>query len=160
MRALTICQPYAHLIVTQQAELPIGAVPKRVENRTWETRYRGLLLIHAGKSMKFLHGDDRTKYPEMKFGAIIGIAHLIDCVRATYVSPGRNSARNSAMNFQCVFSKEVELKHPWLKTHFHTEGPWCWVLAFARRIKPIPCKGAQGLWIPPEDIQGQVRPHL
>lgn len=82
MRALTICQPYAHLIVTQQAELPIGAVPKRVENRTWETRYRGLLLIHAGKSMKFLHGDDRTKYPEMKFGAIIGIAHLIDCVRA------------------------------------------------------------------------------
>jgi len=32
----------------------INQIRKRVENRTWETKYRGRLVIHAGKSMKFL----------------------------------------------------------------------------------------------------------
>ena len=38
MKALSVRQPWAHLIVT-------GI--KRVENRFWETPYRGPLLIHA-----------------------------------------------------------------------------------------------------------------
>jgi len=41
MYALTIHQPYAHLIVTPQDELPEGAVQKRVENRSWVTKHRG-----------------------------------------------------------------------------------------------------------------------
>lgn len=40
MKALSIKQPWAELILR-------GV--KDVENRTWETAYRGQLLIHAGK---------------------------------------------------------------------------------------------------------------
>ena len=45
MKALTICQPYPHLIM-------LGEKP--VENRTWATSYRGPLAIHAGKSRQWL----------------------------------------------------------------------------------------------------------
>ena len=39
MRKLTIRQPWASLIICGE---------KDVENRTWTTRYRGELAIHAG----------------------------------------------------------------------------------------------------------------
>lgn len=42
MKALSIKQPWAEMILRG---------PKHVENRTWETKYRGLLLIHAGKNI-------------------------------------------------------------------------------------------------------------
>jgi hypothetical protein len=38
-RAITIRQPYAREIVKKG---------KRIENRTWSTKYRGDLFIHAG----------------------------------------------------------------------------------------------------------------
>lgn len=40
MKALTIKQPWAHLICT-------GV--KGVENRTWKSKYRGTILIHSSK---------------------------------------------------------------------------------------------------------------
>jgi len=37
--------------------------------------------------------------------------------------------------------------YPWLPDHAHASGPWCWVLANPRRLpRPIPWRGAQGLW--------------
>jgi hypothetical protein len=72
VKALTICQPYAHLIA-------IGE--KTVENRTWPASYRGRLAIHAGKSRAWLDVDDERQYPGMPFGAIVAIATLRACVR-------------------------------------------------------------------------------
>lgn len=40
MKALSIRQPWAWLIVNGY---------KSIENRTWNTRIRGTILIHAGK---------------------------------------------------------------------------------------------------------------
>jgi hypothetical protein len=64
MKALTICQPYAHLIVRGE---------KRVENRTWPTRYTGPLAIHAGKSRQWLSPGDvpafELKGDPLVFGA-------------------------------------------------------------------------------------------
>jgi hypothetical protein len=71
-RVLTIRQPWAHLIVE-------GIKP--VENRSWGTSYRGLILIHAGQArdeeMIRQHGID----PDLlDYGAIIGSAQLVDIV--------------------------------------------------------------------------------
>jgi len=70
MRGLTICQPYASLIV--QGDKP-------VENRGWYTTYRGPLVIHAGKSRDWL-----PTCPEFRgtlvFGAVVGVAELYDCM--------------------------------------------------------------------------------
>lgn len=118
MKALTICQPYAHLIA-------IGA--KRVENRTWPTRYRGPLLIHAGKSREWLGGAESTG---MAFGAVIATATLVDCLHIDAVERGEHTRI-----------------YPWLRDHEHTVGPWCWVLADVAAIpEPVPARGAQGLW--------------
>ena len=121
MKALTICQPYAELILRGD---------KPVENRKWCCRYRGPLLIHAGKSRAWL--DTWREIPDLVFGAIVGIASVIDCgspeyVRATYLTIADNE---------------------------HVEGPWCIVLDAPRRlIEPIPYRGQQGLFDVPDEVK-------
>ena len=85
MKALTIKQPWAGLIVT-------GI--KDVENRTWRTNYRGRILIHASK-IPCSRGDleayplpalaghiEISKYSPSQFagGAIIGSVEIVDCI--------------------------------------------------------------------------------
>ena len=72
MKALTICQPYADMILKGE---------KPIENRTWPTPYRGPLAIHAGKSRAWLENDDEAKRPIMAFGAVVATVRLVDCVR-------------------------------------------------------------------------------
>lgn len=123
MRALTICQPYAHLIV-------IGE--KRVENRLWHTRYRGPLAIHAGKSLEWMGGEKPP--PDMAFGAIVGIADIVDCIDIFEIQIGN-----------------YDEKYPWIADHKHVHGPWCFVLENVRHINvPVPWKGAQGFWNVPD----------
>lgn len=124
MKALTICQPYAHLIVRGE---------KLVENREWPTRYRGPLVIHAGKSRAWLEPEDMQDFANagdpLVFGAAVGVARLVDCLHIDRIHRG-----------------DYDAVYPWLRTHNHTNGTWCWVLADVRRFDPVPWSGAQGLW--------------
>lgn len=85
MKALTVKQPWADLIVT-------GA--KDIENRTWQTKFRGRILIHAAKSI--VPVEDLLAYPlpalrreirnlsevrNYMTGAIIGSVEVVDCVK-------------------------------------------------------------------------------
>lgn len=70
MKALSIKQPWAELILR-------GI--KDVENRTWETKYRGQLLIHAGKNinkeaLRVLSADH--SFRELSSG-ILGVCELV-----------------------------------------------------------------------------------
>lgn len=123
MKALTICQPYAQYIVEGS---------KRVENRTWQTRHRGPLAIHAGKSREWLtHPEVLLAYPHMPFGSVVAIANLVDCVMMNHIG----------------FDK-----YPWLERHPHAFGPWCWILDDVKPLGvPVRFKGAQGLWNFPSD---------
>jgi hypothetical protein len=48
-----------------------------------------------------------------------------------------------------------------VRDHEHTEGPWGIVFANIRKLpEPIPCRGAQGLWNVPEQIQQQIEAML
>ena len=67
MRAITVHQPWADLIVTGR---------KRVENRSRPTHHRGQLAIHAGLSRRQCGpGDD-----ERTFGALLGVVEVYDCL--------------------------------------------------------------------------------
>jgi len=72
-KALSIRQPWAHLIV---------AGIKQIENRTWTTRYRGPLLIHAGQlwhdeTIADIERRHRIAIPrDLQLGGIVGIATL------------------------------------------------------------------------------------
>ncbi len=86
MKAITVWQPWAHLIA------PLGA--KLIETRSWATTYRGDLAIHAGNPQTV----DRTEvtrlrglFPDLAPGlavglptsAIVGVVTLWDVMEMT-----------------------------------------------------------------------------
>lgn len=132
MKALTVCQPYAELFMLPANDPRV----KRVENRTWYTRHRGLTYLHAGKSRAWLSDvvdgiEQAYKLPvkPMAFGAIVATAELIDCLHIAEINRGK-----------------YDEKYPWLRDHQHTNGPYCWIFSNVTPIGPWPWKGAQGLF--------------
>lgn len=73
MKVLTIRQPWATLIM-------LGY--KRFEFRSWQTKYRGDLLIHAGKGVDKEAMKRLAKYlpEELPYGKILGKVTLVDCI--------------------------------------------------------------------------------
>ena len=74
MKVLTIKQPWATLIIQGD---------KRFEFRSWKTKYRGELLIHAGKGIDKEAAKRLEKYlpKELPIGKILGKVSLVDCIR-------------------------------------------------------------------------------
>ena len=72
MRAITIHQPWAELIVR-------GA--KDVENRSWRTWHRGPLLIHAGAGADEERFQEHGVPDDVERSAIIGVVEVIDCTQ-------------------------------------------------------------------------------
>lgn len=72
MKTLTIKQPFASLIAEGY---------KEYEFRTWKTKYRGDILIHAGKSID-KEAMKRFEYLNLDYptGKIIAKATITDCV--------------------------------------------------------------------------------
>ncbi len=132
MKAITVCQPYASLIVGWEGMPP--DIRKRIENRTWHTGYSGPLLIHAGKSTKWLNSWHREVPDKMPFGAIVGQANLTTCL-----------SRGGMLSIP---------KHlAWVWGHRHAEGPYMWVLENVKRlVTPILYRGAQGMFNIPDDV--------
>jgi hypothetical protein len=121
MKALTIRQPYAHLI---------AAGIKRIENRSWPTAYRGPLAIHAARSPPdagTLEDLARLGFPipdGLTYGAIVAVCELLDCVALA------DLPRDLAADPFAV-------------------GPWAWILGAAQPVEPIACRGKLGLWETP-----------
>lgn len=146
MKALTVCEPFASLIMLPDTD----ERAKRVENRNWHTSYRGKLLIHAGKSRDWLDLDDTGTFDAtydmplaaMTFGAIIGVVDLVDCF-----------AVDHRYWHTPEIPREMLDRHPWLKNHRHVEGRFCFVLQDCRRFEtPITFRGAQGIFNVPDEI--------
>ena len=73
MKTITIKQPYASLI---------AAGIKKYEFRTWKSKYRGKLLIHAGKGIdKKAMGKFKNYNLEYPSSCIIAICDMVDCVK-------------------------------------------------------------------------------
>lgn len=76
MKVLTIKQPWATLIMQGD---------KRFEFRSWKTKYRGDLLIHAGKGIDKEAMKRLEKYlpADMPYEKILGKVKLTDCIKVT-----------------------------------------------------------------------------
>jgi hypothetical protein len=130
IRCISIMQPWAYLVAS-------GI--KDIENREWDTSYRGPLLIHTGKKPDvdyFCDDGSLSPYFERKFGlalakimpqriqdyaygALIGIADLVNSVTVD----------------------TLEVSNDWFR------GTYGFVLANARPfVEPIPYKGATSLF--------------
>ena len=88
MKAISIRQPWAWLIVNGH---------KDIENRTWKTKFRGKILIHASKTMTSLDYSECQHVAESlgvslpspqelrkQMGGIVGYTHIVDCVRESH----------------------------------------------------------------------------
>ena len=109
MRVLTIRQPWASLIV---------AGIKDVENRSWATRHRGKLGIHAAsrydQSLVDEYGD--LLNDDLPLGALIGSVTLVDCVQGS-------------------------------RSEWALPERWHWVLANPKKlVRPRWVPGKLGLW--------------
>lgn len=137
IRAITVCQPYASLIIGWEGMAE--SVRKLVENRTWPCRLPMPfpLLIHAGKSRKWLATWDGPVPDDMPFGVILGRVTLVGCIKPRHI--------------------ESDLTDRWryLRDHQHASGPYCFVLQNPERFeKPIPYRGAQGFFGVPDSVTG------
>ena len=124
MKVITIKQPFASLI---------AAGIKEYEFRTWKTKYRGELLIHAGKGIdkkamkKFEHLN--LEYPR---GCIIAKANLTDCIEIN------NDARKMLKDKNDLIYSSI-IKHiEWKGYGFKLEN--------VQKIKPIEVNGKLSLW--------------
>lgn len=98
---------------------------KRVENRTWSTKHRGQLGIHAGKSKAWKMTGRELAGP---FGVLLGYVTLVDCVHIN----------ERSRIIDC---------YPWMVEDEFVSGPWCWVLADPWILKdPVPMTGKLSLW--------------
>lgn len=129
MKVITIKQPYATLIKEGL---------KEYEFRTWKTKYRGDILIHAGKGMdkvamkKFEHLN--LEYPK---GCIIAKATITDCILV-----------------DDNFRKELKLKNDLVYSHVIEDKEWngyAFKLENIEKVEPIEINGKLSLWDYKED---------
>jgi len=122
MKVLTIKQPWASLIIEGY---------KKYEFRSWKTKYRGKILIHAGLS---LEKDMIKRFEEYNLnyiqGAIIGEAYITDCI---LVDEKFNNELREINSVVYARSNHVE--------------KYAWKLENVKKYdKPIYVKGKLGLW--------------
>ncbi|MCY9758948.1 ASCH domain-containing protein [Paenibacillus alvei] len=137
MKAITIIQPWATLIA-------IGE--KRFETRSWPTKHRGEIAIHAGKkidkeacedepirSTLAKHGYTVNNLPT---GAVVAIAELNDCLK---------SVDTWTDGYELEFRKLIY--YPEYEFGDFTPGRYAWEMINIRCLaEPIQAKGQQGLW--------------
>ena len=124
MKVITIKQPFASLIAE-------GI--KEYEFRTWKTKYRGELLIHAGKGIDKKAMKKFKKYNlEYPSGCIIAKVNLTDCIEIDSKARTILKDKNSL-----VYSNVIE-NTDWKGYGFKLEN--------VEKIKPIPINGKLSLW--------------
>ncbi len=155
---LSLWQPWASLCVWKNAD---GKAEKQIETRHWTTKYRGLVAIHATKSLNL---ESRTEIAtnkeiqeallrhgaydfgsvrkiEFTVGAIVGVVTLTEIVQ-----------------FECSHP-DILSKYPPREEHFglYSFGRFGWIFTNPIEFKkPIECRGLQSLGTPKPEIQTQI----
>ena len=122
MKALTIKEPWASLIIEEY---------KKYEFRSWKTKYRGKILIHAGLGVEKDMMERFKNYDiNIKPGYIIGEATISDCILVDE-----------------EFNKELRKINPIVYGKSNHTETYAWKIENVKKNdNPIPCKGKLGLW--------------
>ena len=127
MKVLSIKEPYATLIKENK---------KLIETRSWKTKYRGELYIHASKSKLTKKEKNNLEIMQLiegiplNYGNIICKCQLVDCIYMT-----KDYIENMKKNHQEYICGEYK------------EGRYAWVLENIKPLKkPIPAQGKLNIW--------------
>jgi len=139
MKVISLLEPFASLIKEDV---------KRIETRSWKTKYRGEIYIHASKKSISKKDEvinklvDYLEDKDFKYGAIIAKGKLVDCI---YMDEA----------FLLIIDKnkiEKECGH-------YEVGRYAWVLEDVEVLdEPIYVNGQLGIWNYPiiEDEREQI----
>lgn len=126
-KVISLKQPWATLVV-------IGA--KRIETRSWSTKYRGELLIHSSLKLPSFGFELAYEIPFRSYinpgkdlitGMILGSVKLVDVVPIDEVA-------NKITSEERAFGD-------------YTSGRFAWILENPVRFKePIPARGSLSIW--------------
>lgn len=161
MKTLTVRQPHAKLIA-------MGI--KGIETRSWSTKHRGLIAIHAGKApatrtpnveqvgsycyttewLAPIHSfDGYTHEPiadvigeQLVYGFIVATAYLVDVIASVELDGADSYSQQG---------RTPETTGSWNLKHQRPYGDFSlgflWLLGTIKRLEtPIPATGRQGLW--------------
>lgn len=127
MRALTLWQPWASAVAWRL---------KRFETRSWATKYRGALAIHAAKRKPLVCDLERLEpwlkalLDDLPLGKVVAVVELVECFEMT------------GAVLEDVANREAELGDWRL-------GRFAWPMGVVRRLdRPVAAKGRQRIWIP------------
>lgn len=130
--ALSLLQPWGEAIFHTW---------KKIETRSWKTKYRGPLLIHAS-AKKSKEGREKWKavggnikpardFEDLYFGKILGIVNLVDCKPIEPVYDRLKAANNL---------EEIMWGD-------YSDGRYAWTLENPIRFKPgVAYSGALSIW--------------
>lgn len=131
MKVITVKQPFATLIAEGL---------KQYEFRTWKSKYRGPLLIHAGLGVD-KKAMERYKHLNLEYptGCIIAVVNMTDCV---YVD---DKLKEKLANLNpLVYHGVIKYNSNWDGYGFKLED--------VKKINPINIKGKLSLW----DYDGKI----
>ena len=129
-KGLSVKQPYASAIA-------FGG--KNIENRSWQTHYRGPIAIHA--SAKIIKDDVQTPQRQVRGGEKRPLVDWINRGRKRYGLDSEDQLGCSqivaiGMLVDCI----EKSSSPWF------QGEWGWVIVGIIPISPISWTGGLGLW--------------
>ena len=124
MKVLSIKEPWASLIMNGT---------KKIETRSWKTKYRGEIYIHASLSKaKITKPEVYELIKDMNFkcGYIICKCNLVDCIY---------------MTDEYVNDMKTNHYEEYICGHYEV-GRYAWIVEDVKVIEPIEAKGKLGLW--------------
>jgi hypothetical protein len=155
MRVISLLQPWASLWL---AGAPIG---KGIETRSWGTKYRGVVAVHASKTMDeetlklcytspfrealtSLGFDTASQLP---LGKVLGTVVLTGCLRMsqTYTQEIVNRHHQDA-TISVIDDPRLTVRERAFGNY--APGRYAWITAPDPRVRladPIPMRGSQGL---------------
>lgn len=141
MKAITIKQPWATLIALGE---------KQFETRSWQTKHRGPIAIHAGKSIDKDACEDSwikgvlaehgvTSWKQLPTGVVLATVNLEECFKVGETL-GHASVLRAGELLKTINGLEVAFGD-------YTEGRFAWELTNLQVLpEPVPAKGQLSLW--------------
>lgn len=143
MKAITLIQPWATLVM-------LGYDIKWHETRSWSTKHRGELAIHAGAGRPCYAREAAQSpliaealaaygltYETLPFGALLGTVEL----REVHEMTPEYIAQQTPME---------------LATGYWEPGRYAWQLEHQQAYgAPVPCRGFQQIWNVPREVEAE-----
>jgi len=145
MKAISLRQPWLWIVVH---------LDKCIENRRWNTHYRGFVLLHASSACSRLEYSEAVEWVrltispdlamkipprvELPFGGICGRAEIVDVLPPRLGRPSKG---------------EGEAPYPaGVDGRWHMPEQYGFILANVVQTPFVPCKGALSLFDLDEDV--------